>query len=269
MLDSRSMARPLTSIESLLPVIRQRPLGVMSDIDGTLAPIVARPEEAKVPDAVRALLRELVAKGVRVSLITGRSLEAARRVVGLDDVAYAADHGLSVWVDGRLDTTPGLAEYEGLARQAEGDLHALAESIPRLEVENKGPLLAIHYRRAGDPASAREAVLAAVERSEAASRFRLQEGRMVIELRPPLNVDKGTALESLAGRYGLRGVISLGDDITDIDMFAASGRLRSQGVAAASVAIASGESDPKVAEAADYAVQECEWLLRELVRALP
>jgi len=268
-LDSRSMARPLTSIEPLLPVIRQRPLGVMSDIDGTLAPIVASPEEAKVPDAVRSLLRELVAKGVRVSFITGRSLEAARRMVGLDDVAYAADHGLSVWLDGRLEAAPGLAEYEALARQAEQDLRALAESIQGLEVENKGPLLAIHYRRAGDPASAREAVLAAVERSGAAGRFRLQEGRMVIELRPPLDVDKGTALESLADRYGLRGVICLGDDITDIDMFAAAGRLRSQGVAAASVAIASGEAAREVAEAAEYAVEECEWLLRELVRALP
>ncbi len=58
------MARPLTSIEPLLPVIRQRPLGLMSDIDGTLSPIVSRPEEATVPEAIRTLLRQLVAKGV-------------------------------------------------------------------------------------------------------------------------------------------------------------------------------------------------------------
>ncbi len=268
-LDSRSMARPLTSIEPLLPVVRRRPLGLMSDIDGTLAPIVARPEEASVPEAVRELLRELVGKGVHVSLITGRSLEGARRMVGLEDVSYAADHGLSMWVEGRLEAAPDLAEYEALARQAEGELRALAGAIQGLEVENKGPLLAIHYRRAGDPSSAREAVLAAVEGSEAAGRFRLQEGRMVVELRPPLDVNKGKALENLSGRYGLRGVICLGDDITDIDMFAASGRLQTRGVAAASVAVASGEAAPEVAEAADYLVEDVEWLLGELVRALP
>jgi len=86
------MAHPLTSIEPLLPVIRQRPLGLMSDIDGTLSPIVSRPEEATVPEATRTLLRQLMTKGVKVGLITGRSLETARRMAGLDDVAYAAEH---------------------------------------------------------------------------------------------------------------------------------------------------------------------------------
>ncbi|MEE8384918.1 MAG: trehalose-phosphatase, partial [Dehalococcoidia bacterium] len=103
------MAIPLTSIEPLLPVIRRRPLGLLSDIDGTLSPIVPRPEDATVPEAIRAPLRALVAKGVKVAFITGRSLEMARRMVGLDDAAYAADHGLTVWLDGRKEAAPGLA----------------------------------------------------------------------------------------------------------------------------------------------------------------
>ncbi|GAG10881.1 unnamed protein product, partial [marine sediment metagenome] len=74
------MARPLTSIEPLLPVVRRRPLGLLSDIDGTLSPIVARPEDAAVPEAIRAPLRRLAAKGVKVALITGRSLDTARRM---------------------------------------------------------------------------------------------------------------------------------------------------------------------------------------------
>ncbi|MCH6556255.1 MAG: HAD hydrolase family protein [Chloroflexi bacterium] len=114
-LHSAPMAHPLTSIEPLLPVIRQRPLGLMSDIDGTLSPIVSRPEEATVPEAIRTLLRQLVAKGVKVALITGRSLETARRMAGLDDIAYAAEHGLSLWLDGQRETAPGLGEYEALA----------------------------------------------------------------------------------------------------------------------------------------------------------
>ena len=95
---------------------------------------------------------------------------------------------------------------------------------------------------------------------------------MVIELRPPLDVDKGTALKTLAERLSLRGVVCLGDDITDIDMFAAARRLSAGGMAVATVAVASEEAAPEVAEAADYTVEGVAGvsrLLREMVRALP
>jgi trehalose 6-phosphate phosphatase len=266
------MAHPLISIEPLLPVIRREPLAVLSDIDGTLSPIVSRPEDATVRESVRGLLRELVGKGVRVGLITGRPLDTARRMAGLDDAAYAAEHGLTLWLRGRREAAPGLDEYEALARQAERDLSALPNTIDGAQLENKGPLLSVHYRRAGDATRAREAVLAAVERSRAARRFRVQEGRMVVELRPPIDIDKGTAVETLADRLAVQGVICLGDDITDIDMFAATRRLRAQGLAAATVAVASEEAAPEVAEAADYTVDGVdgvEWLLAEVVKALP
>ena len=265
------MVRPLTSIDPLLPVIRQRPLGLLSDIDGTLAPIVPRPEDARVPDATRALLRQLAAKGVKVALITGRRLSTARRTVGLDDVAYAAQYGLTVWLDGRREAAPGLAEYEALTRQAEADLRFLSQTVPGVQVVNKEGLLAIHYRRAERP-GAREAILEALARSQAAQRFQVLEGRMVVELRPPLRADKGTALEMLVGRLGLRGVICLGDDTMDIDMFAALRRLRAQGLASAAIVAASEEAAPEVGQAADYTVdgpEGVEWLLTEMVRALP
>ena len=95
---------------------------------------------------------------------------------------------------------------------------------------------------------------------------------MVIELRPPLEVDKGTALEALAERLSLSGVVCLGDDITDIDMFEAARRLRGGGLTVATVAVASEEAAPDVAEAADYTVEGVAGvsrLLREMVRALP
>lgn len=265
------MAHLLASIEPLLPVIRQRPLGLLSDIDGTLSPIVPRPEDATVPEAIRVPLRQLAAKGVKVALITGRSLEMARRMVGLDDASYAADHGLTLWLEGRREAAPGLAEYDALARQAEDDLRALSQTVPGVQLENKGALLAVHYRRAEGP-GAREAILETLARSQAAQRFRLQEGRMVVELRPPLQADKGTALEMLIARLGLQAVICLGDDITDIDMFASLRSLRAERLAGASVVVASREAAPEVGQAADYAVEGqegVEWLLSEMVRALP
>ena len=264
------MARPLASIEPLLPVIRERPLGLLSDIDGTLAPIVARPEDAAVPEAIRALLRQLTGKGVQVALITGRSLEVARDIVGLEEAAYAADHGLTLWLEGDREIAPGLAEYEALAGQAERELSSLAQDVPGVQVENKGALLSVHYRRASR-SDARFAVLQALERSQAAQRFRVQEGRMVVELRPRLDVDKGTALETMTKRLGLRGAICLGDDTTDIDMFVALGRLRREGLAAAAMAVASREMVPEVEEAAEYLLDGpagVEWLLAEMVRVL-
>jgi trehalose 6-phosphate phosphatase len=252
--------------------LRQEPFGLLSDIDGTLAPIVPRPEDAAVPEETRALLRGLVEKGVRVALVTGRSLESALQIAGVEGVAFAAEHGLRLWIDGRLEAAPGLAEYEALAGQAQAELRQTERDVSGVQVENKGPLLAIHYRRAKEPPAAREAVLEAVERSTAARRFRLHEGRMVVELRPPLDVDKGTAAVTLIERLGLRGAVCLGDDITDIDMFAAVSGERAQGLAAITVAVVSEEATPELLQAADYSLEGTEgvrWLLGEMLRALP
>jgi len=266
------MAQPLTSIEPLLPVLREQPFGVLSDIDGTLAPIVPRPEDAAVPEETRALLRGLIEKGVSVALVTGRSLEAALQIAGVEGVAFAAEHGLRLWVDGRLEAAPGLAEYEALAGRAQAELRQTERDVSGVQVENKGPLLAVHYRRAKEPRAARAAILAAIERSTAALRFRLHEGRMVVELRPPLDADKGTAAVTLIERLGLRGAVALGDDITDIDMFAAISSKREQGLAAVTVAVVSEEATPDLLRAADYSLEGTEGvrrLLGEMVRALP
>ena len=266
------MAVPLRSIAPLLAVLRERPLGVLSDIDGTLSPIVDRPGEATVPEPVREALRGLLAKGVRIGLISGRSLEMARQMVGIDEAAYATEHGLRLWLEGQEEEAPGLAQYEVLARQAEEELRPLCGEAAGVEIENKGPLLAVHYRRAANRTAARAAILEAIGDSEAAASFRTHEGRMVVELRPPLAADKGTALETLAERLGLKGIVCLGDDVTDIDMFEAAARLRESGTAVATVAVRSGEAAQAMTEAADYSVEgveEVEWLLREMARAIP
>lgn len=263
------MARPLSDIEPLRPLLGYRPLAVASDIDGTLAPIVPDPAAARVPPSLRRLLASLCGLGVRIVLITGRSLEVARRMVGLEGAAYAANHGLTLWLDGREETPAAVEPYLALARQAAAELSRLA---PRgVEVEEKGPLLALHYRRSPQPEAARRAVLAAVAASPAARRFRVQEGRMVVELRPPLPVDKGTALEEMVRRLGLEAFLCLGDDRTDADMFRAAVRLRGAGLANATVAVRSEETPPELLEAADYwveGVEGVEGLLGGLLTAL-
>lgn len=264
------MAGPLRSVDPLRPILSRRPLALASDIDGTLAPIVPRPEDAAITLACREALQQLMARGVIVVLLTGRHLEEARRMVGLDDVVYAANHGLTVWINGREETPPPVHEYQEWAQRVLEEMGAI--SVPGVFVEDKGPVLAFHYRRAADGAAARAAILSALMASSAASRFQVHEGRKVIELRPPIGIDKGSTLRSLARRLSLRAVVCLGDDATDVDMFRAVAHMRSEGTVGVTIAVASAEATPQVMAAADYfvdGVAGVEWLLGEIVRALP
>ena len=264
------MALPLTDIGPLRTLLERPPLCIASDIDGTLAPIASRPEDARVSPLALKLLRELLGRGVQVVLATGRPLAVARAMAPLAGAAYAANHGLSLWVEGREETSAEVLAYVEPATRAVSDLRRL--KVPGIVIEEKGPVVAVHYRQAAAEAEARSAILEAIAASEAAKAFRLHEGRKVIELRPPLAVDKGTALEALAERLGAHALLCLGDDTTDIDMFRAAERLRQHGMAAATVAVSSEEASPELLAGADYRVEGVagvEWLLGEVKKALP
>src|SRR5437867_2245936 len=104
------MADELPEINLLMPLLSQRPIGIFSDIDGTLAPIVSRPDDARISPICRDLLLRLMSIGTRVVLVTGRTLGMARRITGLDDVTYAANHGLTTWSDGHEETSQAVEE---------------------------------------------------------------------------------------------------------------------------------------------------------------
>ncbi len=264
------MAEELTGIAPLRPLLARRPLGVISDIDGTLAPIVPNAEDARVTDRNRELLAGLLARGVKLAFVTGRALETARAMVGIPGAAFAANHGLSLWLDGTTDDPDSLREYTMSARDVLREVASLAQL--GVVIEDKGPVLAFHYRNAPEQDAARQAILAAIAASPAARAFRLQEGRKIVELRPPLAADKGTAVSYLASRLGLAAIICLGDDTTDLDMFRAVAKLRRQGIPGACVAVKSAEADPLLLESADYwvsGVPAVEWLLEQLLTALP
>jgi len=260
------MAVPLDSLETLRPLLLSSPLGLLSDIDGALSPIAPRPEEARVPEGVRRHLLQLIEAGVRVAFVTGRRAEVARRWLDLPGAVYVGNHGLEVWDRGRLRFAPGVRPFVARARAALEELAPLG-GLPGVLLEEKGPVLAVHYRLAPDPERARELVLGAVRLSPAARAFQVHEGKMVVELRPPLGIDKGRAARLLARRW--RGVLALGDDTTDADMFRALQGLRGKRVACVAVL---GEGTPTaLLELADYSVpgvSGVEWLLGEMVRAL-
>ena len=262
-------AVPLTDIEPLRPLVTAKPLGLFSDIDGTLSPIVDRPEDARVTPRCRDLLLELIGKGVRVALITGRELEAARSMAGLDGAAYAASHGLDFWIDGAIEMRVALGGYPVLVDRMLKEIGNLA--VPGVTIERKGSGVAFHYRRAADEAAARGGIERAIESTKVARHFERIEGRKVVELRPNVEANKGTAARRLAHRLGVRSIICLGDDRTDVDMFQSVGALAQDGIETRSVAVMSAEIHPDVLAAADYSVdgvRGVEWLLAGLADAI-
>lgn len=257
------MAVRLDDIGPLKPVLARRPLGLATDIDGTISPIVDTPEMASVTPLCRRYLGEISRRLEVVAAISGRAPEVARRLVGLEEVVYIGNHGLSWWRQGREETLAEAVPYEPLVRQAKKDL-AVRLDLPGLLLEDKGPILALHYRLCADRQATRLAILDALA-PWTTQGLRIREGRLVFELGPPLDVHKGTALTRLMETHRLSGVLYLGDDLTDVDAFKALRHWREEGkVSGAAVAVANPERGPEVMEEADYwvdGVPGVEWLL--------
>ena len=211
---------------------------VLLDIDGTLAPIVERPEDAAVPDETRAEVERLSEKYGLVACISGRPAADARRLVGLDGIEYVGVHGL---------------ENDPEARRFTPQLEAFAERIPwPWTVESKGGVtLSFHYREAEDE---QEGARRAQEVARAAEEAGLtpHPGRKVLEVRPPVHVDKGTAVHRLLDGRPLTRALYAGDDTTDLDAFRG---LDEAGLdVALKVSVGSREMNPRLLTEADLVV---------------
>lgn len=219
---------------------------VLLDIDGTLAPIVARPEDARVPAETRAELARLAGRYALVACISGRPGADAARIVGVEGIVYVGEHGLEIEPE---------AETWGERLRAFATRAGWPAEAKRLTV-------AFHYRGVADPRAAR-ARLERIAQEGRQAGFRARWGRMVLELTPPVDADKGTAVRSLLEARGLARALYAGDDTTDLDAFHALEDLE-LGVR---VAVASPESPAALRAAADLVVlspAELLDLLREL-----
>jgi len=208
---------------------------VLLDVDGALAPIVPRPEDARVPPETRQELRRLHARYALVACISGRAGEDAERVVGVPELVYVGNHG--------LELDPEADAWRARLRRF------LAETAwPR--TEDKGLSAALHYRDAEDEAAAKDALdeIAAKARAEG---FVTRYGRKVLEVLPPLAANKGTAVQRLLADRGLRRALYAGDDTTDLDAFRALDGLE----VALRIAVASQEGPPQLRTAADLVVE--------------
>jgi trehalose 6-phosphate phosphatase len=220
--------------------------GLFLDIDGVLAPIVPNPDDARVPEATREVLRSLAERYALVACVTGRPSDAAREIVGVPGLVYVGEHGL---------------ELEPEAADWAQRIHTFATHAP-WEAEDKPLTAAFHYRTAADTSSA-QAVLERVAAAARAEGFRTRWGRMVLEVLPPVEASKGTAVRRLLDRHDLRRGLYAGDDTTDLDGFRALDGLD----LAVRVAIVSAEGPAELGELADVVVGSTEALV-ELMRRL-
>ena len=200
-----------------------RPTVVMLDVDGTLAPIALHPSLAVVPPETRRVIARLASRdGVSVALVSGRAAHDARRLVGVENVWTIGNHGAEVMdPNGDVVVDPEIVRFGPQVARMARTLEPLLAPLKGVHLENKGWSLSVHYRAADEGIVPR---LSAVVDGEAARNgLRITLGKKVLELRPPVLVDKGTAVYQLARNLGALGddaaVVFAGDDVTDEDAF--------------------------------------------------
>jgi len=222
--EPRARPSPFDRSEEIGARLAGRRLAAFLDYDGTLTPIVARPELALLPAESRRALTRL-ASVATVAIVSGRALEDVRSLVGLDGLYYAGNHGLEIRGPG--DTTlsyEGGDEFLPALKEAASRLAATVPAVAGSWVEDKTRSLSVHYRQVAD-----EDVSALESAVDAALRdfpiLRKHHGKRVFEVRPRIDWDKGRAVLWLLEVLGLSGPETLplffGDDVTDEDAFRA------------------------------------------------
>jgi len=247
-----------TLVEALEP-IRSDPghSAVLLDIDGTLAPIVRHAADAHVPEATRALLIEIGRRYRVVGCVSGRRAAIARQIVAIGTIAYVGNHG------GELlrprATTPevdaDIAAWTVRVREfAESVYTAEVERI-RVRHEDKEAIAAFHWRGAPDEQAA-EAAASEIARRAEAEGFAVHWGRKVVEVRPPVALDKGLGIAALLSSAPVTSAVYVGDDTTDLDAFRGLRALVDSGELANAlcVAVSSDEAPPELAREADLTV---------------
>ena len=223
-MDARTAVAPLVEAPERSAIVL--------DVDGVLAPIVARPELSAVPEATRAELRRLAGRYLLVACVSGRAGADARRLVGVAGLEYVGNHGL---------------ELHPAAGEATAAVAAFRDEVA-LPAEDKILSLSYHYREAADEDEARRALADVAARAERAGLVP-RWGRKVLEIRPALEADKGSAVRTLLARSGASRGLYAGDDTTDLDAFAG---LAGAGLEhSVRVAVASDEGPAELREAAD------------------
>jgi trehalose 6-phosphate phosphatase len=244
--------------EALAP-LRSDPAGsaVLLDIDGTLAPIVDNAAEAGVPEATRKLMISISRRYGLLACVSGRRASDARAMVAIGAITYVGSHGAEMlgagWTEAVLD--PALESWcpkiDAFRREAD----TMELQRRRVRIEDKRAIIGFHWRGAPDEQSAREAV-DAIAAHASDQGFEVHWGRKVMEVRPPVRIDKGQGIASLLEGRTIGAALYAGDDTTDLDAFRVLRALQEQGQIgqAICVGVRSADGPPEIEQQADIVV---------------
>jgi trehalose 6-phosphate phosphatase len=241
----------------------------MLDIDGTLAPIVDHASDAHVPESTRQLLIAVARTYGLVACISGRRASEARAMVSIGSISYVGSHGIELlrsgWTEAMLD--PQAADWVRRIQEFGSQADTADARRRRVRLEDKGPIVAFHWRGAPDENAARAVIDAIAERAEAAG-LRTHWGRKVLEVRPPIQIDKGAGVKRLLEEVGpqIDSALYVGDDTTDLDAFRALAELVEEGrlTRAVRVGVQSEEGPSQITAEADIVVDGPEGVRRLL-----
>lgn len=231
--------------------------GVLCDVDGVLAPIVRRADEARVSKDTALLLSRLARTYALVACISGRSAADARRLVGVGGITYAGSHGAEL-----LEPGAARPRWNEAFKSHESEVKSFASKRDtaelrrlRARIEDKGPIIAFHWRDVPDEDAARKHIEGIAGEAEAEG-LAVHWAKKVLEVRPPVHVDKGQAVRQLVEAADARVVLFAGDDTTDLDAFSALDALVGEGAldAAVRVGVQSDEGPAAIVERADLVV---------------
>jgi len=257
---------PAATLVEALDALRSDPAhgAVLLDIDGTLAPIVRHAADAHVPEATRTLLIEIAKRYRLVGCVSGRRAATARQIVAIGTIAYVGNHGGELLRPGatRPEVDPDVAAWTERVRVFAARAYTSEHQRMRVRSEDKEAIAAFHWRGAPDEDAA-EAAVRKIAAAAEADGLAVHWGRKVLEVRPPVALDKGLGIAALLrdppgwtdGTF-VTAAVYVGDDTTDLDAFRGLRELVAAGAlsTAICVAVGSDETPPELAEQADLMI---------------
>jgi trehalose 6-phosphate phosphatase len=260
------------TLDELLRPFRDAPdrSAILLDVDGVLAPIVQQPDDAHMPETTRRPLIDVARRYAVVACVSGRRASDARRIVSLGSIAYLGNHGSEVLRPGAVAAEAD-RELQAWTRRVQGFVReAYGDELRRLRVrlEDKEAIAALHWRGVPDEEGAQAAIEDVARRAESAG-YKTHWGRKVLEIRPPVRIDKGAGVTGLLRDLDLAAALYVGDDTTDVDAFRALVELvdAHRLGRALRVGVRSDETPPRLEEQADVMVDGTDGV-RDLLRAL-
>ena len=225
--------------------------GLVTDVDGTISPIVNDPDQAYVLPRIAQTLEALVERLPLVGAISGRPVKDLMARVGVPGMVYIGNHGFERMEAGQVIVPDSVQPYQQAVRAAVKEIPSAL--LPGMVLEDKAVTLTIHYRNAHQPEAVKTHFKPLITGLADRLGLRLFEGRKVFELRPPVEVDKGTALAQVLKDFNVQAAIFLGDDTTDIAALKMVQLLRTQGKCQAyGVGVESTHTPAGVLEYRDY-----------------